>query len=90
MSIVKFLFLFVKGEALLSDPSEIFFGIRVIMTCGPPKDYLNFSPSLSAEWRRDGVLIPGDEQHSFSIQNRKAILTISNFYNTDKGKEIDK
>lgn len=60
------------------------------MTCGPPKDYLNFSSSLSAEWRRDGVLIPADEQHTFSIQNREATLTVSNFYITDNGKEIDK
>ena len=84
------MFLFVKGGELLSDPSEIFFGLRVIMTCGPPKDYLNFSSSLSAEWRRDGVLIPADEQHTFSIQNREATLTVSNFYITDNGKEIDK
>lgn len=82
--------LFIEGEThLRSEPSDIFFGQSVTVTCGPPPSSLNFSTDWSAEWRRDGILIPEDDEHSFSKQNGAATLRVSRFFRTDNGKEID-
>lgn len=59
----------------------------MVVKCGPPP--AEFSPNLSAEWRRDGILITEDNEHSFSTQNGTATLTVSRFFSTDNGKEID-
>lgn len=57
--------------------------------CGPPPDNLGFGNDWSAEWRRDGIFIPADNEHIFSKKNGVAVLTMSNFFRTDNGKEID-
>lgn len=57
------------------------------LLCGPPPDSLGFGNNWSAEWRRDGIVIPADNEHIFSIRN--TVLTVSKFFSTDNGKEID-
>lgn len=57
------------------------------LLCGPPPDSLGFGNNWSAEWRRDGIVIPEDNKHIFSIRN--TLLTVSKFFSTDNGKEID-
>lgn len=68
------------------NPPEVFLGRRLMVECGPPSH--EFSSDWNAEWRRDGILITEDNEHSFSTQNGRAILTVSKFFSTDNGKEI--
>lgn len=90
---VIFLFcLSIEGETPLGvEPAEIFLGNEVKFTCGPPPESVNFGSDWNAEWRRDNILIPPDSQHSFSKlpEDNIALLTVSRFFNTDTGKEIN-
>lgn len=73
---------------LVSDPSQVFFGQSLKLTCGPPPTMFDFSPDWSAEWRRDGILISEDNEHIFSKHNGTAELTVLRFFRTDEGKQI--
>lgn len=82
------LFFILKGSTPLElEPSEVFFGETVTLTCGPPPDNLNFSPNWIAEWRRDNILVPEDEEHISTKRNGKAILTVTRFFTTDNGEK---
>ncbi|XP_041814965.1 adhesion G protein-coupled receptor F5-like isoform X2 [Chelmon rostratus] len=70
---------------LKPEPSKIFFGKRVTVTCGPPPEALNFSTNWIAEWRRDGTVILADSEHSISKMSGASILTVSRFFSTDNG-----
>ncbi|XP_008302526.1 probable G-protein coupled receptor 110 [Stegastes partitus] len=67
------------------NPTEVFFGRNVNVTCGPPPEALTFGSNFTAEWRRNSELISADTEHSFSIQNGAATLTVSRFFSTDNG-----
>lgn len=76
-----------KGKEFLKfDPPDVFFGKSVMVECEPPST--EFSTNWIAEWRRDGILITEDNEHSFSTQNGRAILMVSKFFSTDNGKGI--
>lgn len=80
--------LFEDLTPLQFQPSEVFFGKNVTLTCGPPPSTLGFSSNTKAEWRLNGTLIQEDELHRFSTRNGAALLTISKFFVTDNGKKI--
>lgn len=81
--------LFKDLTPLKFEPTEVFFGKSVTVTCSAPPPQVGFGPNTKAVWRLDGLLINEDELHSFSKgQNGTAILTISNFFVTDNGKKI--
>ncbi|XP_008302525.1 probable G-protein coupled receptor 116 [Stegastes partitus] len=74
------------SETLLQfNPTEVFFGRSVTVTCGPPPGHLNFGTNWTAEWRHNNELISADTEHSFLIQNGAAALTVSRFFSTDNG-----
>lgn len=79
--------LFEELTPLQFEPSEVFFGKSVTVTCGPPPADLNFGPETKAEWSLNGAIIHNDELHSFQTSNGVATLTISNFFATDNGKK---
>lgn len=84
------MFLFIVASTPLNyEPSQVFFGQNLTLTCGPPPTKLNFSTDWSAAWIRDGILITEDNGHIFSKQNGTAKLTVSRFFRTDSGKQID-
>lgn len=79
------------GTELMVEPNEVFFGNEVRFTCGPPPASLNFGPDWTAEWRREGSLVLPDSLHSFTrlTEENTRLLTVSRFFNTDSGKEIN-
>ncbi|XP_073348577.1 adhesion G protein-coupled receptor F5-like [Pagrus major] len=76
--------LYDSKDFLRVEPSDVFIGNRVTVTCGPPPDNLNLV-DWRAEWRRNNVLIREDSEHSFSTADGEAKLTVSNFFSTDNG-----
>nr|XP_061806801.1 adhesion G-protein coupled receptor F1-like [Nerophis lumbriciformis] len=75
---------FESRTGLTFEPSLIFFGETLTVTCGPPPNELDFRIT-SSEWRLDGVVINEDNQHSFSRENGVERLTIRNYFFTDDG-----
>ncbi|XP_071334666.1 adhesion G protein-coupled receptor F5-like isoform X3 [Trachinotus anak] len=63
-----------------------FLGQRATLTCGPPPPLFNFGDSWTAEWTRNDELILEDSEHSFSRDGERAILTVSKFFVTDRGR----
>lgn len=87
----QFLFLSLEGDSsLVVEPESVFLGNQVTLTCGPPPERLDFSRDWVAEWRRDNVRVLEDDQHRFSRipEDNTALLTVTNFFNTDTGKEV--
>lgn len=79
--------LFPEGsESLRFEPSEVFFGKNVIVTCGPPPT--DFSANWRAEWFLNGTQIQEDDNHISSIQDGAAILRVPKFFEIDNGKEL--
>lgn len=82
----------IEGNTPLAvQPDVVFLGNEVRFTCGPPPENVNFGTDWDAEWRRDNILILPDSQHSFTRlpEGNVALLTVSRFFNTDSGKEIN-
>ncbi|XP_062292948.1 adhesion G protein-coupled receptor F5-like [Scomber scombrus] len=71
-------------EPLTFEPTTVFSGENVIVTCGRQVENLNLD-SLTAEWTRDGIKIIEDSLHTFSINNGEAKLTVSKAFDTDSG-----
>lgn len=82
------LFLFEDQTPLQFEPSEVFFGRNVTVTCAPPPRELGFGPNTKAEWRLNGALVREDELHRFSTSAGASTLTISPFFVTDNGENI--
>lgn len=78
--------LFEDLTPLRFEPSEVFFGKSVSLTCGPPPSTLGFGSNTKAEWTLDGLPVQIDELHSFTTRDGAAILMISKFFATDNGK----
>ncbi|XP_077568410.1 adhesion G-protein coupled receptor F1-like [Stigmatopora nigra] len=75
---------FESRTSLSFEPSPVFFGETLNVTCGPPPRDLDLSVT-STVWTLDGVVINEDGQHTFSQENGMETLTITNFFFTDDG-----
>ncbi|CAK6970189.1 adhesion G protein-coupled receptor F5-like [Scomber scombrus] len=76
--------IFDSTEPLTFEPTTVFSGENVIVTCGRQVENLNLD-SLTAEWTRDGITIIEDSLHTVSINNGEAKLTVSKAFDTDSG-----
>ncbi|XP_042359306.1 adhesion G protein-coupled receptor F4-like isoform X2 [Plectropomus leopardus] len=79
---------FDSQNVLKFDPDPVVPGNRTNVTCGPPPENLNFGTEWQAEWRRDNTEILQDSLHMFSVQDGASVLTVSQFFSTDKGNKI--
>ncbi|KAA8583426.1 adhesion G-protein coupled receptor F1 [Etheostoma spectabile] len=81
----KYLMVYTSPQPLKFDPLPVFFEGNLIITCGPPPENLNLSSGLTAEWRLNGQVIPGDDLHKLQLQNVTATLTVLKVFSTDSG-----
>lgn len=75
---------FVGAAALQFNPTDVFFGMSVTVTCGPPPASLSFGSDWTAEWRLDGNLISNGGKYSFSTQAGASKLTVSSIFTPGK------
>ncbi|XP_028254009.1 adhesion G protein-coupled receptor F5-like isoform X2 [Parambassis ranga] len=71
---------FDSPDALQFNPTEVFFGKSVTVTCGPPPLNLSFGSDWTAEWRLDGNLISTGGKYSLSTQGGASKLTVSSIF----------
>ncbi|XP_044026067.1 uncharacterized protein LOC122863555 [Siniperca chuatsi] len=77
--------LFDSSTALQFEPTEVFLGKSVTVTCGPPPNDVNFNTNYAVEWKLNDKSIKEDNEHRFSEKNGRATLTVSPYYITDDG-----
>lgn len=68
------------------QPSLIFLGASVTITCGPPPPGLSFVTNWTAEWTLNGISIPKDSEHNqLPVDKGVANLTVKHVFSVDKG-----